>query len=141
MDSVSAQNGSGEPLRALWLGLTLAPAAWFLQLAVGYTLVPMACEHGAVWMLHLTSGVALAFALSGLWIAWRASGATATARQAQAPAPVTNARPAPDRETDGPRTRRTRFMATAGVLLSAFFALTVALAWIPSFLVESCGAH
>lgn len=123
MDPVREQTGTHEPLGALWIGLTLAPAAWFLQLAVGYSLVPMACEHGAVWMLHLTSALALGLALGGLWTAWR----TLQAAPASEPGGA-----------KGASARRVRFMATAGILLSAFFALTVALAWMPAFIVESC---
>ncbi len=123
MATDSVKEREREPAVWLWVGLTVAPAAWFLQLAVGYALVPMVCSHGSAWSMHLVSAVALLAALSGVWAGWRSVRHTAPSGGEESAA------------------RGARFLAIAGLLLSAYFALIIAMAWLPSFLVESCAAH
>lgn len=55
---------------ALWFGVLAPPAAWFLHLAVSYSLVRWVCFTGATWTLHLTTAVTLALAGAGGATAW-----------------------------------------------------------------------
>jgi len=49
----------------------IGPAAWGLDLLISYALVPHACSTGRFYVLHISSLVWLAAALTGAWLAWR----------------------------------------------------------------------
>jgi len=109
-------------IAALWTGLLLAPAAFLLNLELGYALVPRSCERNDALLLHATQAVCLLLAVIGGLVArqvWRAAGAEW-----------------PDAE--GGAGGRTRFMAGVGLLLSALFALVIAAQWIPGFVLSPC---
>lgn len=56
--------------RRQWIGLFLAPAAFFARLQIAYVIVPWACVTGGRVWLHLVDLLAVALALVGGWIAW-----------------------------------------------------------------------
>jgi hypothetical protein len=103
-----------------WAGVLLGPLGWALHLQVSYTLAAFACED--VWRLtlHTTFAISLAIALTGLFVAWG------------------NWRVSKDAAPEGNRLDRSRFMAVAGIGLSAFFALVIVAQWIPTWFIEPC---
>src|SRR3954466_4929481 len=58
-------------IRALWVGLLLAPIAFLINLEVAYALVPTACSSRNELPVHLTHLGALLLTLYGLFTAWR----------------------------------------------------------------------
>ena len=123
---------------ALWFGLFGAPVAWSLQLLASYALVAHGCYPDAEPMtmpvvpglrtLVLGTGaaaLAVAFLAGGsAWRSWRAT----------------------QQEHEGGHEglleageERTRFMALAGLLLSAFFVLGIVMNVVPLLLLRPCG--
>lgn len=120
--------------RSVWLGLTLAPIAWTVQGLAGWWISSRACAGDvAAWgsleaggvraILLLLSAVALGVALVGLSLAVRMSRARPTVT------PL--ATPLSDPE-------RVRFMAMAGVRVSAFFTLGIVFAGLAVGTVSVC---
>jgi hypothetical protein len=109
-----------KTLLSQWAGVLLGPAAWALHLQVSYTLSAFACED--VWRitLHATFLVTLALPLAGAYIGWG------------------NWRASRDATPGGIRVDRSRFMATAGIILSLFFAIVIVAQWIPNLFLEPC---
>jgi hypothetical protein len=119
---------------ALWFGLFGAPMVWSLQLLASYALVAHGCYPDAEPMtmpvipglrtLVLGTGVAaLAVALLAGGSAWRSWRATKGGHEALLEA------------GEG----RTRFMALAGMLLSAVFVLGIVMNVVPLLLLRPCG--
>ena len=113
---------SRSGIATLWFGMLAAPASWYLHLNVSYALVRWVCETGDVWLLHLTTVVALAVATAALLVAWRSW------RRLGEPLLAAGS------GTIG----RSRFMALGGLAISSFFTLVLIVAWVPSFLIEPC---
>jgi hypothetical protein len=122
---------------ALWFGLFGAPVAWSLQLLASYSLVAHGCYPDAEPMampvvpglrtLVLGTGAAaLAVALlagGSAWRSWRATQHGDGGQEALLEA------------GEG----RTRFMAVAGMLLSAVFVLGILMNVVPLLLLRPCG--
>jgi hypothetical protein len=109
-------------LRALWVGLLLAPTAFLINLEVAYALVPTACSTRNELPVHLVHLACLMLTLYGLLTArrcWKAVGATWPGEE-------------------GDPLARSRFMAGIGVLMSVFVALVIVADWIPSFMLNPC---
>jgi hypothetical protein len=60
----------GRELVLLWLAVLSGPAAWTLNLLVGYALVKPVCANRSSLTLPLLSAVALVMSLGGAWLAW-----------------------------------------------------------------------
>lgn len=120
--STTARERDDRTLLLTWLGVAVAPFAWFLGLGLNYALVGPVCANDAEWLLHLVSALTLLGALYGVWAALRASRA-----------------PLPDDMTSAGRARA-QFMTIGGAVLSAFFVLLILLSWVPTILVEGCGS-
>ena len=123
---------------ALWFGLFGAPVAWSLQLLASYALVAHGCYPDAEPMtipvvpglktLVLGTGVAaLVVALLAGGSAWRSWRAT--------PQEHGGGHEALLEAGEG----RTRFMALAGMLLGAVFALGIVMNVVPLLLLRPCG--
>jgi uncharacterized membrane protein YidH (DUF202 family) len=109
-------------IRALWVGLLLAPVAFLLNLEVAYALVPTACSSRNELPVHLTHLACLLLTLYGLltaWRSWKLTGATWPGEQ-------------------GDPLARSRFMAGTGMLVSAMFVLVIVAQWIPSLVLNPC---
>jgi hypothetical protein len=102
-------------IRALWAGLLLAPAAFFIDLELGPS-----CPRDDALPIHAVHAVSLVLALAGLAIAWRSWEAEGTRSPADEGGPVA----------------RTQFMAGLGVALSALLVLTLVAQWIPTFVLD-----
>lgn len=81
------------------LGWILGPAAWALQHAMGYAMIPWLCDAGLTWPYHALIGICVALCGLGAGAAWSAA---------------RSARNAPSRQTGD----RLRFMARGGYILS-----------------------
>src|SRR5437762_13935126 len=57
-------------LTLLWLAVLSGPAAWTLNLLVGYALVKPVCANHSSLTLPVLSVVALVMSLGGAWLAW-----------------------------------------------------------------------
>ena len=121
---------------ALWFGLFGAPVAWSLQLLASYALVAHGCYPDAEPMtmpvvpclrtLVLGTGAAaLAVALLAGGSAWRSWRTTQHEGRQEALLEAGEG--------------RTRFMALAGMLLSAVFVLGIVMNVVPVLLLRPCG--
>ena len=124
-------------LLALWTGLALGPAAWFVQLAVETTLLSNACYPGDVAFVGalpdlyavvlvidmVTLGV---IALAGL-VAWRTWRRTVREKAGGGHRLMASG--------DG----RTRFMAMSGGIASGMVAMAAIYALISHVLLRGCG--
>jgi hypothetical protein len=105
-----------------WIGLFLAPAAFFVHLQVAYVLVPWACATRSPLWVHVGGLIAVAIALAGAAAAWSVQGGTA------AHADEDRAGPSP----------RSHFLGTVGLYMSALFALILAAQWVAGFVISPC---
>jgi hypothetical protein len=106
----------------LWAGIVAGPVAWAFDLTVSYALVKWACVAERQTILHLLTVAALVGCAAGAVVSWLAF------RQSADAVP-----------TDGgdPR-QRAHFMAILGLTSCALFALTIAAAAIPNWIVDAC---
>ncbi len=112
----------GPAPRAQWVGLFLAPAAFFTHIEVKYNLVPWACAtNGRLWV-HVVDVLALALALLGALVAWR----TWERAGREEPSEAGGAIP------------RTRMLGAMGVGTSLMFALVLLGQWMTSFFFSPC---
>lgn len=126
------------PLGALWFGLFGAPVVWSIQLMLNFALVAHSCfpvseprttplfDALGITVLLVSVG-ALVIALAAFVTAWR-SWRTTRREHAGGEELLLEA-------GEG----RTRFMATAGMLVSGLFVLGVVMNAMPLFLVPLCG--
>ena len=103
-------------------GMFLAPFAWALQLLVNYSITPTVCANGQTWLLHLVSLLAALTAVSGALLA-RMSWTRLTAGSTV--------------DGDAYAVGR-RFLALAGMGLSAFFVLTILAMDLPNWWLSAC---
>lgn len=110
------------PTAVQWVGLLLAPAAFFTHLQLGYVLVYRACRsHTNVWV-HLAGATSVALAALGTWTAWRVwarAGRTTSVEGADAAA-------------------RARFLGLAGLGTGALFVLLLVAQWMTAFVLSPC---
>jgi hypothetical protein len=117
-----AAHDPGPAPRAQWVGVFLAPAAFFSHLQVRYVLVPWACAtNGSLW-IHVVDVLAIAVALLGAFVAWR------TWQRAGRDDP----------SEAGGAVPRTRMLAVTGVGASLMFALVLLAQWMTSFFFSPC---
>ena len=116
------KHDAGPAPRAQWLGLFLAPAAFFAHLQVRYVLVPWACAtNGQIW-IHLVGVLSLAIAVMGALAArrtWRSAGG-------EDPTEAGGAMP------------RTRMLGVMGVGISLMFILVLLGQWLSAFFFSAC---
>jgi hypothetical protein len=112
----------GPANAALWSGIALPILAFIVQQQVSFLLTPWVCDTGRRGVYYVVGLVALAIASAGGWIA-RGAWSALPAR--------------PPGEMDRTTARR-RFMALAGMLLSAFFCLVVIAMTIPGVVHRAC---
>jgi hypothetical protein len=105
-----------------WVGLFLAPAAFFVHLQVAYVLVPWACVvRGQIWV-HVSGIVAILLALGGAWAGW-----------------IVHARAENAQSNEGAGAiPRTRFLGTTGLCTSTIFALLLIAQWAAGFVISPC---
>ncbi len=89
---------SGPSNWALWAGVLGAPAAWGLQLDLGYALPPGLCRLGSLWPEYVLSIVCIVISLIGAGLSYRQYAAVGGS---------------PDQTDGGPFARR-RFLGDGG---------------------------
>jgi hypothetical protein len=128
MPSSTLRHGSldgGGRLAALWIGVLAGPVVWAAVLETNYALSYVACEQRHAWMLHLTTGVAIALIAIAAFGLWRA-----------APPMGDDSEPSIDpRET---AVVRARFMAVGGLAMCAWFAFVILATDIPAIVLKPC---
>jgi hypothetical protein len=113
---------SGRSIALQWFGLVAPPAAWLLNLELGYSLAHAACHGSGILPVHAATIAALALCAIGgaaAFISWRRSG------------------------SDWPRDvagalDRSRLLSTLGLGGALIFALLIVTQWIPTFMLEPC---
>lgn len=116
-------HAAGPAPVAMWLGLLVAPAAFFVHLEVAYLLVTWVCfqRQSAIWV-HVAGALAIVVAALGLWaarIAWLRAGGNEPGE-----APTLSA--------------RTRLLGAAGVGVSSVLLLILLAQWVAGFIVPMC---
>ena len=112
----------GPAPRGQWVGLFLAPAAFFTHLQLRYVLVPWACAtNGQLW-IHVVDVLALALALLGAFVGWRTWQSAGREEPSEA----------------GGAMARTRMMGVMGVGMSLMFALVLLGQWVTTFFFTPC---
>jgi hypothetical protein len=106
---------------ALWVGLLAAPAAWLGDLGLRYVAAVSACPDRHPGLPFLLTTTALACAIAG--------GIVAGCSWIRAPAAAAE---------EGSPAARSRFMAGAGLLTSAVFALAILVQSIPTLVLAPC---
>ncbi|HEX7180849.1 MAG TPA: hypothetical protein VF756_03340 [Thermoanaerobaculia bacterium] len=106
----------------LWAGMLAGPFAWALHQQVSYSLTQTLCLRGQQGFLHLVTVVALLICAGGALIAWR----------------LWSQMPEVSTEHGDNRSSRIRFMALAGLVLCAFFALVIFAQEIPNWFLGPC---
>ena len=105
-----------------WIGMFLAPAAFFAHLQIAYVLVPWACvTRGQIWV-HVSGLVAILLALAGSWAGWLVHARADNAQSNEGAGAVP----------------RTRFLGTVGLCTSAVFALLLIAQWAAGFVISPC---
>jgi hypothetical protein len=117
-----ARKSEGGNLLALWGGVLIGPAAYFLQLFAAYGLVDWVCRSGNSYVITLITLLALALCAFGGFLAWTAWKKVGTEFA----------------EDKGDRANRTRFMGFGGLLLSALFFLAIVAQEVPNWIVGAC---
>lgn len=116
------EHDPGPAPRAQWVGMFLAPAAFFAHLQVRYVLVPWACAtNGQLW-IHVVGALALAIAVVGAFAAWR----TWQSAGREEPGEAGGAIP------------RTRMLGVVGLGMSLMFALVLLGQWTGAFFLSAC---
>jgi hypothetical protein len=107
---------------ALWTGIVGAPLIWLIVLELNYALSPAACRSGDKSALLIGTSVALVLSFTAAFIAWRSWHAAGSVMATTAGDPVT----------------RGRFMALAGLGLSALMTLLIIASFLPITIREVC---
>lgn len=101
----------------LWYALTGGVVWWALHLTASSVLVPVVCDRGGEWTIHLTTGVTLAGALSALW-------ASFAVRRDQTAVELL--------------TQRTQFLSVVAVWFNIAAVALIVLEGIPPFFLSEC---
>ena len=110
-------------LRSGWLVVAFLSShvVWALHLMVVYPLVPVACEMGSAWPLHLVSVVTVALTMGGGLFSWWLLQKTKLVAS-------------PERR----RAQRARFLAWSGVAFGIAYTVVVIVEWLPVFFQGAC---
>ena len=107
----------------LWFGILAGPLAWTVHLLLSYALLSLACSTGLGWILHAVT--LLTAALTG----WAGLVAHRAWQRHRAD---------PRDGVRGPRSGWRRFMALAGVVMSALFFAAILLEGLPVAILSPC---
>jgi hypothetical protein len=106
---------------ALWTSVLGGPFLFLLNLEVNYVMVDWACNTGTDWAIHVAHFLSLvlsaACALLGLTLLRRVR------------------RAGPDSDRDN---ARSRLLATLGMLIGTFCAVSIFAQWIPVMVLGTC---
>lgn len=106
----------------LWTGILTGPIVWAVDLLVRYAAVKWSCHTGRVWYFDALTVASLALVTFAMVVAWNAL------RQTSSDEPIDGGMPR----------QRARFMAILGLTISSLFALQIAAASIPNWVLDAC---
>lgn len=106
----------------LWTSMLAGPAAWSLNLQVGYALVKWACSRGQELLLTIVATATFAVALAGAYLGWSCLQKVRGAAIAQG----------------GTVVDRSYFLAVVAVGLDLLLALLIALSAFPQLVLSPC---
>lgn len=152
--SPGAANPPAPPVSKgrLWLGVAAAPLAWALTELVGYVIVSRSCEHGRDG-LHSMAAIRPGVVLTSIAVAMVLVSVGALLLSLASWRTLDSARAPDDRSTriassaetpeDAPAAplsewTRARFMAFAGIMVSALCGLGILFWSVPPFLLDVC---
>lgn len=102
-----------------WIGVFLAPAAFFAHLQLNYVVVPWSCTTHQRFWVHVISLVAVVLAVGGTWAAVRVHARTRNGTAAES-------------------IPRTRFLGLVGVLMSGVFSLLLVAQLVAGLVISPC---
>jgi hypothetical protein len=97
----------------LWTGILAAPFAFATAFTTKYAMVDWICDHKAEWVFWLITIIGLLVCAFGLFESWRGL-------------------------KNGDDTKRVRFMAYGGIVMTAAFAMAIIAMAIPHFYLGAC---
>ncbi len=106
----------------LWTGILAGPLAWATDLFLNYAIVKWTCYHDHHWLFDAFTFGALAIVAIGAVLSWNGLQQTAGAEPTDGGMPP----------------QRAKFMALLGLTASALFALQIAAAWFPRWVLDAC---
>jgi hypothetical protein len=106
----------------LWTGILAGPVAWALDLGISYAIVKWTCAATTARPFPIITLASMAIVAAGAAVSWTAL------RRTRGDTP----------EDGGTPRQRARFMAILGLASSALFALTIAAAAIPWWVLDAC---
>jgi len=107
----------------IWLALIVAPLLALADQLVAASLVPWACAHQSVAVVHGSHAIFLALASGAAviaWLRWRETGIV----------PVST----------GEGAFQIHFLAGVAMVVASLSALAIAAMWIPTWMISSCFA-
>jgi hypothetical protein len=113
--------GAASPV-TLWSGILAGPIAWALDLFVSYAVVKWTCLNHRHWVFNVFTASALAIVVAGAAMSGYALSRCANAEPTDGGMPV----------------QRAKFMAILGLATCLLFALTIAAAAIPHWVLDAC---
>jgi hypothetical protein len=120
METANRETTLGRTHVPYWIAVLGPPLVWFADLTIGYPLVYLACESGAMWPLYALTAIDLLLVAALGWLARRCL--------REAHLPRGEGRPADSR----------LFLARMGLLSSALFFLAIVAFAIPRLMLRPC---
>jgi hypothetical protein len=108
---------------ALWVGVLAGPLVWFAQMESKYALVSSACTTASQITLHVVSIVSLLVTAAAAILSWRSLNRAGSRKES-------------DRSVK--HSKRVRFMAESGLVLSCIFFLVILAQEIPNLVISPC---
>lgn len=129
----SARGGPSLPSgRSLVVATALPPLAWLVHIAVLPALVPLACETGQKWPLHVATVATLAVAVVGL------VGSHRSRSRARALGDTVEEGDGGDDAAADDLLRRARTWSTWGVVTGWLFTVLIVAEHVPVFVLPAC---
>ena len=107
---------------ALWGGILAGPFAWALNLLASYAFVKWSCLTQRHWLFNVFTVSALAIVAFGATLSWNGLHQFADGEPTDGGMPI----------------QRAKFMAILGLTACALFALQIAAAAIPQWVIDAC---
>lgn len=120
VDEGLAGPAAGATPARLAVALVAGPAAWFARLSLSSALVPLACDEGATWLLHVVALLTAAVAVAGI-------AAVAVWRKRARAEPV---------EDD--RSGILTFLLVGGLLVNGISLMLILMESAPIFFIDPC---
>lgn len=133
----SVEVGEDRPLSNWYLvaSASLGSLAWLAHIAAMPALVPLACETGRSWPLHLATVLTALVAVVGLIASYRARARVAERRGARS---ADDGAQRPRRSIGRDLLERGAHWSTYGVVLNWLFLMLILAEHVPVLMVDAC---